>query len=334
MTRTDRRLWKTTESLADLGNLTARWLEGDIASQPGYQPNYGPDDETLPLIGTLAACNRGGYLTSGSQPGTDPETVDGLHWHQRAAVEGYAIDPSLIGRLVGAAEAAGLDIVLTDDLDTEEAGAVVTLLNGQPYTRFGAHLAPRDLRSIWQGIGETAMSDIFAATRITLATKEWGTEAGHDLWAFLDDFFGNTASPYAAPLPRSSSPRTRIPNRAARYLMGLVGKTWAYDSREDVDRELDRVAGEMSLRRWPDHQAGAARLQSPFDFQPGLLNEYGQAHDAMLYVRSLALAAHRQEHHDLGNILTEAEEALSDAVQRLADAAVATTGTPAPATSE
>ncbi len=40
MSRTDRRAWKQARTLAELGELTARWLEGDIASQPGYMPNW------------------------------------------------------------------------------------------------------------------------------------------------------------------------------------------------------------------------------------------------------------------------------------------------------
>jgi len=66
MRRSDRRRWKAAGSLADLGELMALWLEGKVASWPGYAPNYGPDDETKDLVPTLAACNRAGYVTVGS----------------------------------------------------------------------------------------------------------------------------------------------------------------------------------------------------------------------------------------------------------------------------
>ena len=48
MNRADRKLWAAARTLADLGELTARWLEGRIASQPGYAANYGPDQRRSP----------------------------------------------------------------------------------------------------------------------------------------------------------------------------------------------------------------------------------------------------------------------------------------------
>jgi len=42
MSRCDRRAWEQARTLLELGELVARWLEGDIASQPGYMPDCGP----------------------------------------------------------------------------------------------------------------------------------------------------------------------------------------------------------------------------------------------------------------------------------------------------
>ncbi|MDQ3275031.1 MAG: hypothetical protein M3Q39_08390 [Actinomycetota bacterium] len=90
MSRADADAWYRARSLADLGELTARWLEGGIGSRPGYQPRCGPDVETRRLIPTLAALNRGGYLTNSSQPGEAPTVgYDGRLWSQRAAVSGF-----------------------------------------------------------------------------------------------------------------------------------------------------------------------------------------------------------------------------------------------------
>ncbi|GAA3372255.1 hypothetical protein GCM10017744_103040 [Streptomyces antimycoticus] len=46
MSRADRRRWKSARTVLDLGWLMARWLEGEIASRPGYQPRFGPDKES------------------------------------------------------------------------------------------------------------------------------------------------------------------------------------------------------------------------------------------------------------------------------------------------
>ncbi len=61
--------WRAARTLAGLGELTAEWLEGTIASIPTVVPGYGPDEETAALIPVLAACNRAGYVTTVSQPG-------------------------------------------------------------------------------------------------------------------------------------------------------------------------------------------------------------------------------------------------------------------------
>lgn len=86
----ERKLWGSVDDLEGLGELTAQWLEGRVASQPSYTPNAGPDPETLPLVPILAAANRSGFVTDGSQPGVkETRGYDGCIWQQRAAVEGW-----------------------------------------------------------------------------------------------------------------------------------------------------------------------------------------------------------------------------------------------------
>lgn len=90
--------WHQADSLRKLGNLTAGWLEGDIATLPMYMGT--PADETKPLIPYLAAYNRAGFITNGSQPGIPRRN----HGAQRAWVEGWCteataerIDNALLG---------------------------------------------------------------------------------------------------------------------------------------------------------------------------------------------------------------------------------------------
>lgn len=199
MSRADRRRWQTAGSLADLGELTALWLEGGIASQIDYEPKCGPDEETLPLIPTLAASNRGGYLTTCSQPGSDAEVgSDHLAWQQRAAVEGYVRDPELFGRLVSAADAAGIDVLITESWAYFERGAVVSRAGEWPVTWFGSYLSYWEIQDAWSEVGEDARNDILGATRLTLAAPEYGVAAGAVLWDFLDGFFSTSRAAAAS----------------------------------------------------------------------------------------------------------------------------------------
>jgi hypothetical protein len=77
----DRASWEQPLDLAELGELTALWLEGAI-STPMY--GGGPDEETIALMPALVAMNRNGYVTDFSQPGEKDRG-----WWQRAAVSGH-----------------------------------------------------------------------------------------------------------------------------------------------------------------------------------------------------------------------------------------------------
>ncbi|MGW5042147.1 DUF6919 domain-containing protein [Streptomyces parvulus] len=192
--RLDRR-WKTAADVADLGDLMALWLEGEIDSWPGYEPGYGPDEETRQLIPTLAAANRAGYVTVASQPGVDPEIgFDGLIWQQKAAVEGFVRDRYLLQGLVDAAYAAGVDIEVADALDTGERGIVVTLRGGEPHTGFGGYLNGAELRGMWPGIGSGALDDVFLAVRVTLAAPEYGAAAGVRVWQALESVISRASA--------------------------------------------------------------------------------------------------------------------------------------------
>jgi hypothetical protein len=87
--RQDRDDWWNATSIAQMGRLTADWLEGRRYFLPGYAA-AGPAAETRDLTAHLAAYNRAGFLTISSQPGHGPrEGYDGRMWLQRAYVSGY-----------------------------------------------------------------------------------------------------------------------------------------------------------------------------------------------------------------------------------------------------
>ncbi|NGN68450.1 hypothetical protein G5C51_31705 [Streptomyces sp. A7024] len=176
MSRADRRRWRAARTLGDLGELMAAWLEGRIASWPGYAPNYGPDDETTELIPTLAACCRAGFLTIGSQPGEIEAGPDGRTWEQRAAVEGFVTDPHLLEQLLDAARRAGL-LVFAHRLyaaGEHPKGEIVTVWGGDPHTGFGVHLDPGELALMWPGLHRDALRSVHEATQLTLIDPAYG----------------------------------------------------------------------------------------------------------------------------------------------------------------
>jgi hypothetical protein len=63
-----RLLWGQARTLADIGELTAQWLEGRITYLPA-DLGSAPDSETEALVPVLATVNRMGFVTDFSQPG-------------------------------------------------------------------------------------------------------------------------------------------------------------------------------------------------------------------------------------------------------------------------
>jgi hypothetical protein len=187
MSRSDRRRWHSARTVADLGALMALWLEGKIASRPGYQARYGPDEETAHLVPTLAALCRAGYVTTCSQPGEADPGADGAWWEQRAAVEGVVTDPELLHRLVHAATAAGMLVRVNDHSrgGVQDQPVVVTTRDGEPMTAFGGRTSRRDMAVQWPGLDHRLYDQVTHGTYVTIAAPEYGTD-GERLWGVLD----------------------------------------------------------------------------------------------------------------------------------------------------
>lgn len=191
MTRQDRALWRAAATLDELGELTAQWLEGSLASQPGYLANCGPDEETTELVPTLAAANRAGWLTDSSQPGWGPGLgYDSAVWCQRAAVEGYAA-PELAGQVAAAAKAAGLLVVThprASRFPRLRDGVAVTTRAGRPVTGFGHRRTYRSLAFQYAECSDTAVAAVCEAVQLTVIDPDWGPR--DRLWAVLDQITG------------------------------------------------------------------------------------------------------------------------------------------------
>ncbi|MFB9476879.1 DUF6919 domain-containing protein [Nonomuraea salmonea] len=192
--------WQTATTLHDLGELTARWLEG-AGGHPGYDGR--PDEETLPIAGHLAAANRSGYVTYSSQPEFHGPGYDGATWWQRAAVEGLTDQAGLDRLRRAAARHPRLHIVAQTaarvrtsykeavPVSAREDGGPRGML-GQPRLEettcaFGARLPVRELVLMFGGQVSPALRRVLrGAVQVTIADRYWGLES--PLWGALDEF--------------------------------------------------------------------------------------------------------------------------------------------------
>jgi hypothetical protein len=190
--RADRKLWAQAASLPELGQLMARWLEGELSVWPGYAV-AGPDEETAELVPVLARLNRAGFLTDSSQPACDEYGPYG-HWRQRAAVSGLVGDEQLLNALARVAEAQRLTILVrTVGESSRRPGITATQVDGEAYTAFGGHLARSDLRHIWLGTSWAALTEIEAAWQVTLVDPVYGRT--DRLWSALDEALSLVTTP-------------------------------------------------------------------------------------------------------------------------------------------
>lgn len=181
----DRRRWVRARSLAELGELTALWLEERIVAHPSYGA-LAP--ETFPLLALLARLNRAGFVTTSSQPGRCEDFGFGTFlWAQRPAIEGVA-DPATAARLCAAAAAAGLYVTsapATADFPQVAGKALtVTTRNGRPYTVFGPATWPA-VRELFRGCDNPALEgELRAAWQVTIADLRF--EPADLLWHTLN----------------------------------------------------------------------------------------------------------------------------------------------------
>lgn len=178
----DDRAWSDAQSVADLGRLTADWLQGRIHWHPEYGPDDGLDDETSGLIPVLAAVNRAGFLTVESQPGDD-SYARGSRWEQRAAVGGFVHDRRLLKTLTREAKRAGLEVITYRPGDRCRGRYPVTRQDGKPVSGFGTYVPPIHLENIWEGIGPGAHRQLAAAHQLTIIEPDWGPSDA--LWRML-----------------------------------------------------------------------------------------------------------------------------------------------------
>ena len=117
-------------------------------------------------------------------------------------------------------------------------------------------------------------------------------------------------------------------NALTKFCWGMLGRSWAHESHEELHEELGKELARLGSRRWQEHRNGAAGLDSGYAFQSGLVAECVELYDALLYVRALKGAAFIKGLHQLSNELHQAEAALTAAMDHLTAAAHATIPAP------
>lgn len=133
-------LWAAARTLRDYAALTAQWLEGRIATQPGYIGGVDVDEDMAPgLTETLVLLNRFEIVTTESQAGAVSTGPDNVRWAQVAAVLGLATRETaewLSQQLAGTRFQTVISPVRHAS-DGEFYGTPVTFRNDDEYTWFG-----------------------------------------------------------------------------------------------------------------------------------------------------------------------------------------------------
>jgi len=190
MSRSTARIWSTARTLSDLGNLTAQWLEGDLATLAGGAYRGGPDEETGPLIPVLAAMNRAGHVTSQSQPGCDGPAFDGRRWRQRAAVM-CLTDTQGLQRLTRTAHDAGLLLAVHRTCSRGPVRDILaTTWGGREHTSFGGRVPKAYMRLEYRGCHREAVRAAVDAHQVTLVDPVWGRDTL--LWPALTEALAPT----------------------------------------------------------------------------------------------------------------------------------------------
>jgi hypothetical protein len=192
---TDWEPWENAWTLADLGEVTARWLEGRVDAHPNGHDV--PDPETTELVPVLAAANRAGFVTDGSQPGETSATGPYGSWQQRAAVTGFC-DAVTFFALADLAHAAGLEvrvrampprrrIRLPFSQLRREPGIPVSRSTGYGVmTDFGTPMFWEDICTSFWVCSDGALEQLAEAWQVTLVDPCWGRN--DRLWSVLARF--------------------------------------------------------------------------------------------------------------------------------------------------
>jgi len=162
-------LWQAATSLNEVGELTAKWIEGTLPFYPldGSETIY---DEGLPLRETLAFYNRNGFITTFSQPA---EELDEEGFAQRACVEGFA-NEEVSKKLETISLSTSLLVFIFDNDFNEGYRIPITLGSFRPFTWCGDFSKNHYLEIFETVLSENALYEIELSTQVVIIDLQWG----------------------------------------------------------------------------------------------------------------------------------------------------------------
>jgi hypothetical protein len=164
----DARLWEAARTLDEMGELTARWLEGTVAFCPS-QPCDGPDWETIDLVPVLAGFNRSGLVTTGSQPGE--EVLEGCG--QRAWIDGVCSE-AVAESLVVAGLTSELVVLAYRPGSVGESVIPVTISGLMPVTQVGGASSAEIIDGAFEDVHPEGRAALRSAWQVTVIDPRWG----------------------------------------------------------------------------------------------------------------------------------------------------------------
>lgn len=206
LARAEARLWSNAPSTDHVAELMAWFCLGELQSWPYHHGPTCRETREANLGPALAHACRTGYITTGSQPGEDP---DEQGWEQRAAVDGQATD-AVLDQLRGLTAGTRLQVIAHRPARRRrdyEPALVVTRAGDYEFTEFGAQLTRRDARDMFRGVPDHVADELAEMWQVTIIDPRWG--AHRLLWDRLAEPDWDRPSPprqetdVPAPLPQS-----------------------------------------------------------------------------------------------------------------------------------
>ncbi|MEU9415188.1 hypothetical protein [Streptomyces sp. NPDC048272] len=149
-------VWRDARTIADIGQVMARWLTGEVRGWSGHDD--GVDSETRHLLPTLVALNRAGIVTTNSQPGEVGAGYDGAHWRQRAFLAAIIDDRNpLLDRVIRTASSAGMTVIRGNKYP---GLTVLTDRNGEPQMALAGSLPRNHLAREWSCLSGAGLREL------------------------------------------------------------------------------------------------------------------------------------------------------------------------------
>lgn len=170
-------LWIQAITLSELGEATARWIEGKVSYHPCYRTDI--DHETNRLSEQLTFLNRNGLVTTFSQPA---EPLDDDGFSQRACVDGYATEE--VARRIGALGLYTELLVLIYPPGVEDGYQIpITIDEFRPFTWCGRTWGYEELECFEEECSALAIDALKSAWKVVVIDLQWGRESY--LWDHL-----------------------------------------------------------------------------------------------------------------------------------------------------